>query len=190
MNCTKCGAAVQSGDKFCSGCGAPVGTQYCPGCGGQVTPGAVFCANCGQSLQGNLKAQVSAAPPPAAGNKNIPAGETVIMDTGVFPISYTKSMMSAINGKLSLTQHYLVFKASALQGVGGIAPTTGLFIPNPAEANKAKEHFSIPLSEITSVESGWSHVTVTTPRGKYKFGAMLKTKEWVAAINNARAQAG
>ena len=188
MNCTKCGATLQAGDKFCSGCGSPAGTQFCPSCGKQVTTGASFCANCGKSLQGGDSPQVAPAAK-ASGDKNIPAGETVIMDTGTFPISYAKSMMSAINGKLSLTHHYLVFKASALQGVGGIAPTAGLFIPNPAEAGKAKTHFSIRLAEITSIESGWSHVTVVTTTGKYKFGAMLKTKEWVEAINNARAQA-
>ena len=109
------------------------------------------------------------------------------MDTGVFPIAYVKNMMSSINGKLSLTNHYLVFKAGKLQGVGGVA-VSGLFIPNPMDANKSKEHFSIPLSGVTAVERGWSHITVTASGQKYKFGGMTKTKEWEAAINNARTQ--
>jgi hypothetical protein len=107
------------------------------------------------------------------------------MDTGTFPVAYVKSMMSSINGKLSLTNNYLVFKAGHLQGIGG-ASIGGLFIPNPAEINKSKEHFSIPLASITAVEKGWSHITVTSGSQKYKFGGMTKTGEWEQAINNAR----
>ena len=188
MNCSKCGTTVQSGDKFCSSCGAPVAnTLFCPGCGSQVIPGASFCANCGKSLQGAAPASGSAQAKaaPAAASKNMPAGESVIMDTGTFPVAYVKNMMSSINGKLSLTNNYLVFKAGHLQGIGGVS-AGGLFIPNPADANKSKEHFSIPLSTITAVEKGWSHITVTSGGQKYKFGGMTKTGEWEQAINNAK----
>ena len=187
MNCTKCGAALQAGDKFCSSCGSPAGTQFCPSCGTQLATGASFCANCGKSLQG--AASPKAAPAAnTTGNKNVPAGETVIMDTGTFPIAYIKSVMSSINGKLSLTQHYLVFKAGALQGVGGVS-VSGLFIPNPMDAKKSQTHFSIPLASVTTVEKGWSHITIRTGTDSYKFGGMTKTTEWATAINNARAQA-
>src|SRR4030042_312998 len=185
MNCAKCGTMAQAGDKFCSGCGSPVGTQYCPNCGNQVTPGVNFCPNCGKSAQGAVQGKTSASPSPSAaaasGSKNVPVGETVLMDSGTFPISYVKSLMSSINGKLYLTNRHLVFKAGKLQGVGGVA-AGGLFIPNPKDAGKSKEYFSIPLSEITAVESGWSHVTVHVMGQKYKFGAMVKTKEGGAAI--------
>lgn len=106
------------------------------------------------------------------------------MDTGAFPITYVKNMMSSINGKLHLTNQRLVFKAGALQGVGGVS-SGGLFIPNPKDAGKAKEFFGIPLSEITSVESGWASVTIEASGNKYKFGGMRKTKEWQEAIRNA-----
>jgi hypothetical protein len=188
MNCSKCGNAIQASDKFCSSCGTPVANaQFCAGCGSQITVGASFCANCGKSLQGAAPATTAAQPKSQvpAGNKNIPAGESVIMDTGTFPVAYVKSVMSSINGKLSLTNNYLVFKAGHLQGIGG-ASIGGLFIPNPAEANKSKEHFSIPLASITAVEKGWSHITVTSEGQKYKFGGMTKTGEWEQAINNAR----
>lgn len=192
MNCTKCGSAVQPGDKFCANCGAPVAVAaYCPNCGVQVTAGAAFCSNCGKSLRpvSDTRAQNT---PPAVGapstSKNIPAGESVLMDTGAFPISYIKNIMSSINGKLYLTNHYLVFKAGPLQGVGGMS-SGGLFIPNPADAGKSKTHFSIPLSSITAVEKGWSHITVTANGQKYKFGGMTKTKEWEEAINSARSRA-
>lgn len=190
MNCSKCGSIVQSGDKFCGSCGTPVASvQYCPNCGSQATAGSGFCANCGKPLASGAQEQVLHTPPPAAGaakvNKNIPDGENVIMDTGTFPIAYVKNMMSSVNGKLSLTNHYLVFKAGHLQGVGGNV-SSGLFIPNPADAKKSQEHFSIPLSGVTGIERGWSHITVEAGGQKYKFGGMTKTKEWEAAINNAR----
>ena len=186
MNCTKCGSPVQPGDKFCGRCGTAVGNAFCTGCGKPVTPGAAFCASCGKSLQPAAQPQTQniQAPAPAA-TASTPAAETVIMDTGVFPIAYTKNIMSSINGKLTLTNHYLVFKAGHLQGVGGIA-AGGVFIPNLADANKSKEHFAISLSSITAVEKGWSHITVTSGGQKYKFGGMTKTKEWEAAINQAR----
>ncbi len=184
MNCSKCGTTLQPGDKFCGGCGAPA-TLFCTSCGAQVAAGASFCPSCGKSVGGGIARAASNAA--AAANKNMPAGETVIMDTGTFPISFQKSLMSSINGKLSLTQHYLVFKASALQGVGGVA-TMGLLIPNPVEAGKAGKHFSIPLNTITSVERGMVHITVEANGQKYKFGAMTKTDKWEEAINQARSQ--
>jgi hypothetical protein len=186
MNCSKCGSPVQPGAKFCGNCGAPAASSFCPNCGTQVDPGAAFCANCGTRLQAGSPA--AAAPQPqgtAPVSKNMPAGESVIMDTGAFPIAYIKSIMSSINGKLSLTNNYLVFKAGHLQGVGGMA-SGGLFIPNPGDANKSKEHFSITLASVTAVEKGWSHITVTAGGQKYKFGGMTKTGEWEQAINNAR----
>ncbi len=190
MNCSKCGSPVQPGDKFCGSCGTAVNTQYCTNCGAQLAAGAVFCVNCGKSLAGAARPQTQYAPSSgasaAAASKNIPAGESVIMDTGTFPIAYVKSVFSSINGKLYLTNNYLVFKAGHLQGAGGMS-AGGLFIPNPGEQNKSKEHFSIPLSSVTEIERGWSHITVTASGQKYKFGGMTKTKEWEAAINNARA---
>ena len=186
MNCSKCGSPVQPGDKFCASCGTAVSAPYCPSCGSQVTAGASFCPNCGKSMRAGQNPQAAYAPP-APANKNVPAGESVIMDTGTFPISYVKSLMSSINGKLFLTQNYLVFKASALQGVGGVS-SGALFIPNPKDAAKSKEHFSIGLNTITAVERGAVHITVTSSGQKYKFGAMTKTKEWEEAINRARGQ--
>jgi hypothetical protein len=109
------------------------------------------------------------------------------MDTGMFPISYIKNMMTSINGKLNLTSSRLVFKAGALQGVGGVA-AGGLFIPNFKDAQKASTNFGIPLADITALEKGWSHVTVTTSYGKFKFGGMRKTGEWEQAIRTGMGQ--
>ena len=197
MNCAKCGAAVQLGSRFCPGCGAAVGLQYCIGCGSPLTPDVNFCPNCGKGIRGvaNPAAPDTPPPPPAPAGiasdlKDLVPGEAFLMDTGHFPITYVKNMMSSTNGKLYLTNRRLVFKAGALQGVGGVYTTPGLFIPNPKDAQKSKEYFAIPLSEITGVESGWANVTVQATGQKYKFGGMRKTKEWQEAINNARTQVG
>jgi hypothetical protein len=192
MNCNKCGSLTQPGDKFCGSCGAALSLHYCTNCGAALTAESAFCTGCGKSIAGGSRqpAQFASSQGPAAALplKNIPAGESVIMDTGAFPIAYIRSIMNSVNGKLFLTGRYLVFKASSLQGVGGMS-TGGLFIPNPADTNKSKEHFSIPLSDITEIEKGWSHITVTASGRKYKFGGMTKTREWEAAINHARTHA-
>ncbi len=192
MFCQNCGANIQDGSKFCSACGAAIAQSTCPGCGNPVKPEASFCPVCGRTLKSGAQSQkpAPAQPPPAMPGgitsdlKDLSPGEVVLMDTGAFPISYVKNMMTSINGKLHLTNQRLVFKASVLQGVGGVAEG-GLFIPNPVDANKAKQYFAIPLNQITSVESGWANVTVEAGGQKYKFGGMRKTGEWVESIKRA-----
>ncbi|MDO8567900.1 MAG: zinc ribbon domain-containing protein [Dehalococcoidales bacterium] len=188
MFCPNCGANVPDGSRFCPGCGSAVAAPVCPRCGTSIKAGVNFCPSCGQTLKG---APAAAAPPPAptpthagiASNlKGLAPGEVVLMDTGTFPITYVKNVMSSTNGKLYLTSQRLIFKAGALQGIGGVS-SGGLFIPNPKDAGKAKEFFGIPLSEITAVESGWANVTVEATGKKYKFGGMLKTKDWANEIN-------
>ena len=168
--------------------------MFCPNCGANIQDGSKFCSACGHALQSSASAQRPAPaqpPPPVTGGivsdlKDLSPGEVVLMDTGAFPVSYVKNMMTSINGKLHLTNLRLVFKASVLQGVGGVA-AGGLFIPNPADANKAKQYFAIPLKQITSVESGWANVTVEAGGQKYKFGGMRKTEEWADSIKRAMA---
>jgi membrane protease subunit (stomatin/prohibitin family) len=50
--CSKCGAALPAGARFCPGCGQPVAQPQasCPNCGAQLTPGARFCSQCGHSV--------------------------------------------------------------------------------------------------------------------------------------------
>jgi hypothetical protein len=166
--------------------------MFCPNCGANIPDGTNFCSACGHALKSGPQSSRPAPnqpPPPVAGGiasdlKDLVPGEVVIRDTGTFPISYVKNMMTSINGKLYLTSQRLVFKAGALQGVGGVA-AGGLFIPNPADANKAKQYFAIPLNQITSVEKGWANVTVEASGQKYKFGGMTKTGEWEESIKRA-----
>ena len=50
-HCPSCGAAVQAGDKFCSGCGQKLEVAaFCPSCGAKVNAGDRFCSGCGQKL--------------------------------------------------------------------------------------------------------------------------------------------
>ncbi len=162
--------------------------MFCPNCGAPIKIEANFCPNCGQDVKGSAATrEISSASAPAgiASNlKGLDAGEVVLIDTGTFPITYAKNIMSSINGKLYLTNQRLIFKAVALQGVGGVS-VGGVFIPNPKDANKSKEYFGIPLTEITAVEGGWANITVQAAGQKYKFGGMRKTKEWQEAIHKA-----
>ena len=54
--CSKCGAPLVEGAKFCMGCGTPVQDlqpkkQFCPNCGKEITPGAKFCMECGTQIK-------------------------------------------------------------------------------------------------------------------------------------------
>ena len=62
--CPKCGKPAGNG-KFCSSCGAPLGTQRCPNCGAQVALGLKFCGECGSPMQRSGKC-------PACGFENEP----------------------------------------------------------------------------------------------------------------------
>ncbi len=48
--CPKCGASVNSGNKFCGECGALLPIS-CPNCGGAVSPSNKFCSECGYKLK-------------------------------------------------------------------------------------------------------------------------------------------
>jgi uncharacterized membrane protein YvbJ len=58
MNCPKCNAEMEAGERFCGSCGydlrsveaAPLKMQPCPSCGTPVNPGERFCGECGQQV--------------------------------------------------------------------------------------------------------------------------------------------
>ena len=50
--CSKCGAQMKAGAKFCPECGTPAGgVSQCPKCKASVKAGAKFCPECGAALQ-------------------------------------------------------------------------------------------------------------------------------------------
>ena len=48
--CFKCGAQMQAGSKFCSGCGASQAPAKCANCQHELKPGAKFCDECGTKV--------------------------------------------------------------------------------------------------------------------------------------------
>src|SRR4029078_2004068 len=48
--CVKCGAAMQTGSKFCSECGASQAAAKCSNCQNELKPGAKFCEECGTKV--------------------------------------------------------------------------------------------------------------------------------------------
>ena len=179
MFCPNCGAQIQDGSRFCSMCGKPIAAPVCSGCGSPIKADSIFCPNCGQNLKNSSRPEPPSPATPggiASDLKDLVAGEVVLMDTGLFPITYVKNMMTSINGKLYLTNKRLVFKAGKLQG------DAGMFGGDAAA--KSKQYLSFTLAEITSVEAGMVTLVIQTSE-KYKFGGMRKTKEWSAAILGA-----
>ncbi|MBI4188464.1 MAG: zinc-ribbon domain-containing protein, partial [Chloroflexi bacterium] len=53
-SCLACGAQIESGDQFCSHCGAAL-SRICPGCSAQVSSEALFCFRCGLALSNEEK---------------------------------------------------------------------------------------------------------------------------------------
>lgn len=62
MKCTKCGAEIKDGAKFCQACGAKqemLGEEkrFCKTCGAPLKPGAAFCTACGAKAAADLLQQ-------------------------------------------------------------------------------------------------------------------------------------
>src|SRR5215470_13666703 len=49
MKCSKCGADIREGQRFCTQCGSPL-TAKCPRCGAATEPAEKFCGACGAVL--------------------------------------------------------------------------------------------------------------------------------------------
>lgn len=109
MPCYNCGQQLASGDRFCTGCGAPVEAAQsaqsltCPSCRSTAAPGAAFCATCGTPLhagpaplpkppgvaQGNAPGWNQAQPPqntpPNWNQAQPPQGTAPGWNTGTYP---------------------------------------------------------------------------------------------------------
>lgn len=66
LECYKCGAINNFGNKFCTSCGEKF--QYsCPNCNAMVNPGSKFCSTCAAELSWNIAPQ--SAPPETSWEK-------------------------------------------------------------------------------------------------------------------------
>ena len=69
MNCSRCGAAIGVGAKFCPSCGVPVPAaavaRFCANCGASMAPGAGFCGSCGARQPDAVGAQAYQSGQPA-----------------------------------------------------------------------------------------------------------------------------
>ena len=80
-------------------------------------------------------------------------------------------------GKLVLTNKRLFFKVGAMVGGG----------EEVESVENSEKEFSIPLSEITSIETGLKDLTVVVGDNKHIINVGLgKTKSWAEAINSKK----
>jgi hypothetical protein len=109
----------------------------------------------------------------------LPPGEQVLKDTGMFPVTWTKSTFSNVNGKLILTNKRLIFTAGRFQSVVG------------AVVGAHKDRVEIALNTITSVDKGFMAVINIMASGqKYTFKGMRDAGGWISQINTARMTSG
>ncbi len=87
--------------------------------------------------------------------------EMVLKDTGMFPVTWTKSTFNNVNGKLILTNKRLVFNAGRFQD------------PLSALRQSHKDKSVIPLNTITSIEKGFmATIPIMAGGQKYVFKGM------------------
>src|SRR5215211_3149712 len=65
MTCPSCGAANESGRKFCGDCGTALAIT-CPSCGTANPPTVKFCGECGTALAAGAAAEPAPSAPPAS----------------------------------------------------------------------------------------------------------------------------
>jgi len=100
-------------------------------------------------------------------------GESLIKDSGMFPVAWSKSTFSTVNGKLILTNQRLVFAAGRFQN-----PVDGL-------RGAHKERVELSLGDIVSVDKGMMATIKIGAGQEYTFKGMRNAKEWVDLIIRA-----
>src|SRR5215472_3198100 len=76
MKCSKCGADIREGQRFCTQCGSPL-TAKCPRCGAATEPAEKFCGACGGALSSNGVGMYSPPPPSGASETQTDTGQIV-----------------------------------------------------------------------------------------------------------------
>ncbi len=97
----------------------------------------------------------------------------------MFPVTWTKSTFSNVNGKLILINRRLIFTAGRFQSVIG------------AISGSHKDKAEITLNTITSVDRGFMVVINVMAIGKkYTFKGIRDAGGWLSQINMARMTTG
>jgi len=116
-------------------------------------------------------------------NEVLEPGEQLIMESssGAFTqVTYVKSLMNNVQGRLFLTSNRLLFLPGNFQYTDSTILVLGKLIRSP-------ESVHIPLSSITKVEKNWGEQIAVYAGQKYDFRGMRGAGDWAAAIEKARA---
>lgn len=116
-------------------------------------------------------------------NDVLEAGEQVIMESSSGPftqVTYVKSLVSNVQGKLVLTSNRIIFLPGNFQNTDSTILVLGKLLGSP-------ESVKIPLSSITKVEKGWGEQIAIYTDKKHDFRGMRGAGDWAAAIEKARA---
>lgn len=116
-------------------------------------------------------------------NEVLEPNEELIMESSSGPftqVTYVKSMISNVQGRLFLTSKRLIFLPGNFQNTDATILVLGKLLGSP-------ESVHIPLSSITKVEKNWGEQIAVYTEKKYDFRGMRGAGDWVAAIEKARA---
>ncbi len=117
-------------------------------------------------------------------NDVLEPGEQVIKESSSGPftqVTYVKSLMSNVQGKLVLTNQRIIFLPGNFQNTDSTILVLGRMIKSPDTVH-------IHLPEISKVEKGWGEqITIYEGAKKHDFRGMRNAGEWASAIEQARA---
>ncbi len=102
------------------------------------------------------------------------SGEVVLKESGRTPVSYQRSRLSTVNGKLILTNRRLIFKAGKFQSIVGSFVLSG---------SPSKGMVEIPLESIVKVEKGFLGTLKVYADREYTFKGIRGIEEWLFSIN-------
>jgi RNA polymerase subunit RPABC4/transcription elongation factor Spt4 len=116
-------------------------------------------------------------------NEVLEPGEQLIMESSGGPftqVTYVKSLVSNVQGRLFLTSNRLIFLPGNFQNTDSTILVLGKLIKSPDSVH-------IPLSSITKVEKGWGEQIAIYADKKHDFRGMRGAGDWATAIEKARA---
>lgn len=108
--------------------------------------------------------------------------EELIMESSSGPftqVTYVKSLVSNVQGRLFLTSKRLIFLPGNFQNTDSTILVLGKLLKSP-------ESVHITLSSITKIEKGWGEQIAVYSDKKHDFRGMRGAGDWATAIEKAR----